>query len=81
MEMQDEEQIRQVIALQKQIEEDKKEVSRLVEEIMKRTKLDFGSKIVFDGELWEITRWPFTGAPRRENFLTWKLTKRGKVLQ
>jgi hypothetical protein len=80
--MKDEEQIRRVIALQKEIEDHKREVSKLLDGVMKGNKeMTLGSRIVLDGVLWEITRWPYAGAPRKDDFFAWKLSNKGKVVQ
>lgn len=80
--MKDEEQIRRVIALQKEIEDHKREVSELLDGVMKANKeITLGSRIVLDGVLWEITRWPYPGSPRNENFSAWRLGNKGKVMQ
>ena len=78
--MKDEEQIRQVIALQKQIEENKKEVSQILTAIIKNNKLlSKGCRIVLDGELWELGKWPYSSIrPNQKD--AWKLSNKGKVM-
>jgi hypothetical protein len=78
-----ENEIQQVLAIQNQIIESKKEVSNILDKVIiqEKGRLTLGSRIVLNGELWEITRWPWAGAANDKEIKTWCLKSKGKVLQ
>jgi len=74
-----EKEIRAILALQKEIEDKKAEVSKRLAVIRHREGEDT-NMIVIDGELWKITRWgELRGPIRAESFSAWCLESRGKV--
>ena len=74
-----EEEIREILALQKEVEDKKAEVSKRLAVIRHREGEDT-NMIVIDGELWKITRWgELPGPITAERFSEWCLESRGKV--
>ena len=74
-----EKEIREILALQKEIEDKKAQVSKRLAVIRDREGEDT-NMIVIDGELWKITRWgELCGPITMERFSAWCLESRGKV--
>jgi hypothetical protein len=73
--------IRALIALQQEIKDKQREVSKRLGEILEREKASLGTSVVIDGHRWEITRWSEAAAHvTRETFSAWCLEKKGKIL-
>jgi hypothetical protein len=74
-----EEEIREILALQKEVEDKKAEISKRLSVIRDREGEDT-NMIVIDGELWKITCWgELLGPITAERVSAWCLESRGKV--
>jgi hypothetical protein len=78
--MMHETEVRKVLTMQKQIEDLKKQVTKTLDYAMKHSngEFNFGSRLIVDGELWEVSRWePAVGKDRGK---AWCLKFGGKVV-